>query len=99
MEMHSEDLETQYDTLYFKVLDDAMIGDRIFAGDVVLIRKQKVVSPKDIAFLMRGNQLTLGRILINGRKTTISTSKPYLMSETSEEIYVIGKVIKTYSFF
>lgn len=80
-----------------RVKGDSMSGDRIYDGDVVIVRKQESIEPHEIAVVSVGNEdATLKRVrIINGNAVLLSSNPEYdPIVVPASEVKVIGKVIE-----
>ena len=76
------------------VRGDSMIGDGIFDGDTVIIRKQNTAQDGDtVVALLNGNEVTLKKIyrLANGFR--LQPANPTMPSFVVEQLIVQGKVV------
>jgi SOS-response transcriptional repressor LexA len=84
---------------YFSVKDEAMNGDRINAGDIVLIDKKNAIDSKDIALIYADTEPILRRIHRIGGKYMLIASNAAYAATIHDKITVVGKVIGSANIF
>lgn len=80
----------------FNVLDDGMSWDRIFTGDKVAVKVEEHYTDNDILAVIHKSKLIIRRLKIekDGCKL-IPSNKDYSSIHTTD-LYIIGKVVRTY---
>ena len=84
-----------------KVSGDSMIGDGIFDGDYIFIRKQLHASPGDIVVAMIEDEATVKRYFPEGDRVRFQPSNPrlkpiYVRKDEFRETQIIGLVVGVY---
>lgn len=82
------------DLMYFVVEDDAMSGDRIYKGDIVVVKPKSEVALGEIALVFLKDNLVLRRIALRERKYILIASNPKHDRVEMDNIYVVGAVKK-----
>lgn len=79
------------------VKDNSMSGDRIFAGDIVIVRRQDTIEPEDVAVVVvDDHEAILRHIVITGGSAVLISSGPDFDVATApvERLKVIGRVVE-----
>ncbi len=81
-----------------KVVGDSMIGDGIFDGDYIFVRKQAIAEQGAIAVVMVDDSATVKRYFHEGDRVRLQPSNPdmepiYVRAEDFKETSVIGIVV------
>jgi repressor LexA len=84
-----------------RVAGDSMIGDGIFDGDYIFVRKQLQASPGEIVVAMIEEEATVKRFYPEGDRVRFQPSNPrlkpiYVAREDYRETQIIGVVIGVY---
>ena len=84
-----------------RVAGDSMIGDGIFDGDYIFVRKQLQASPGEIVVAMIEEEATVKRFYPEGERVRFQPSNPrlkpiYVNREDFRETQIIGVVIGVY---
>ena len=84
-----------------KVSGDSMIGDGIFDGDYIFVRKQLQASPGEIVVAMIEDEATVKRFYPEGDRIRFQPSNPrlkpiYVSREQFRETQIIGLVVGVY---
>lgn len=80
-----------------RVKGDSMSGDRIYDGDIVIVRRQDTVDPTDIAVVaVNDHEATLKRVqFTNGQAILVSSNPDYEpMIVPADQVKIIGKVVE-----
>ncbi len=83
-------------TFLLKVKGDSMTGDHILPGDMVLVNKQDYAEEGDLVVVLIGEEATLKRFRLDGKKMILLPSnpdhQPLVIENNSEEIRIVGKI-------
>ncbi len=83
-------------TFLLKVKGDSMTGDHILPGDMVLVNKQDYAEEGDLVVVLIGEEATLKRFRLDGKKMILLPSnpdhQPLVIESNSEEIRIVGKI-------
>jgi len=84
-----------------KVAGDSMIGDGIFDGDYIFVRKQLHASPGDIVVALIEDEATVKRFYPEGDRVRFQPSNPrmkpiYVRRDEFKETQIIGVVVGAY---
>ena len=81
---------------YVRVTGDSMSGDAILTGDVVVVRVQDAVDPRDIALVALPDGTYVVKRLRRVRRTVllVSSNPAFAEREAEEGTRVVGKVVR-----
>ncbi len=84
-----------------RVAGDSMIGDGIFDGDYIFVRKQLQASPGEIVVAMIEDEATVKRFYPEGERVRFQPSNPrlkpiYVNRDDFRETQIIGVVVGVY---
>ena len=84
-----------------RVAGDSMIGDGIFDGDYIFVRKQLQASSGEIVVAMIEDEATVKRFYPEGERVRFQPSNPrlkpiYVNREDFRETQIIGVVVGVY---
>ncbi|SRR5260221_39363 len=84
-----------------RVAGDSMIGDGIFDGDYIFVRKQLQASPGEIVVAMIEEEATVKRFYPEGERIRFQPSNPrlkpiYVSKQEFRETQIIGLVVGVY---
>jgi repressor LexA len=84
-----------------KVTGDSMIGDGIFDGDYIFVRKQLQAAPGEIVVALIEDEATVKRYYLEGDRVRFQPSNPrlkpiYVNRDEFRETQIIGVVVGVY---
>jgi repressor LexA len=89
------DLVSGDETFMLRVKGDSMIGDGLFDGDFVVVRKQSSADNGDIVVAMLGEEATVKRFFRENGRVRLQPSNPTMEAilAPADQLAIIGKVI------
>jgi repressor LexA len=89
------DLVSGDETFMLRVKGDSMIGDGLFDGDFVVVRKQSSADNGDIVVVMLGEEATVKRFFRENGRVRLQPSNPTMEAilAPADQLAIIGKVI------
>lgn len=89
------------DVFALRVKGDSMIGDGIFDGDLVFVRRQSAARPGEIVVALIENEATCKRYFPEGDRIRLEPSNPrlspiYVSRQEHREVAILGVVVGVY---
>jgi repressor LexA len=81
------------DMFALRVKGDSMVGEGIFDGDTVIVRKQRTATDGDIIAALLENDATVKKFYLTGDGVRLEPANPKYAPIVSKEIKVLGKVV------
>ena len=79
-----------------RVRGESMTGAGILPGDIAIVRRQSAVDSGDIAVALVGDEATVKRVRLHGRRIELHAENPEFppIIPPSGEVLILGKVIE-----
>ena len=79
-----------------RVRGESMTGAGILPGDIAIVRRQSMVDSGDIAVALVGDEATVKRVRLRGRRIELHAENPEFppIIPPSGEVLILGKVIE-----
>jgi repressor LexA len=79
-----------------RVRGESMIGAGILPGDVAVVRRQSAADPGDIVVALVGDEATVKRLYLSGRRIELHAENPEFppIIPAPGEVVILGKVIE-----
>ena len=79
-----------------RVRGESMTGAGILPGDIAIVRRQSTVDSGDIAVALVGDEATVKRVRLHGRRIELHAENPEFppIIPRSGEVLILGKVIE-----
>ena len=84
-----------------RVRGESMTGAGIFPGDIAIVRRQSAADSGDIAVALVGDEATVKRVRLHGRRIELHAENPEFppIIPRSGEVQILGKVIEIRRYF
>ena len=84
-----------------RVRGESMTGAGILPGDIAIVRRQSTVDSGDIAVALVGDEATVKRVRLRGRRIELHAENPEFppIIPPSGEVLILGKVIEIRRYF
>jgi repressor LexA len=84
------------DLFGLRVRGESMTGAGILPGDIVVVRRQPSAQSGEIVVALIGNEATVKRLRIRGRRAELHPENPAyeVLAPAPDEMTVLGKVIE-----
>ncbi|MBE0557471.1 MAG: repressor LexA [Proteobacteria bacterium] len=84
-----------------RVRGESMTGVGILPGDIAIVRRQSTVDSGDIAVALVGDEATVKRVRLRGRRIELHAENPEFppIIPPSGEVLILGKVIEIRRYF
>jgi len=79
-----------------RVRGESMTGAGILPGDIAIVRRQSTADSGDIAVALVGDEATVKRVRLHGRRVELHAENPEFapIIPPSGEVHILGKVIE-----
>jgi repressor LexA len=93
------DLLGEEDAFMLRVKGDSMIGDGLFEGDLVVIRRQSTAENGEVVVALIDDEATIKRFYREGERIRLQPSNPSLRPLYVSHAAIIGKVVMALRMF
>jgi len=93
------DLLGEEDAFMLRVKGDSMIGDGLFEGDLVVIRRQSTAENGEVVVALIDDEATIKRFYREGERIRLQPSNPSLRPLYVSDAAIVGKVVMALRMF
>jgi len=86
------DLVGDDDAFMLRVKGDSMIGDGLYDGDLVVVRRQESAENGDVIVALLGDEATIKRFFRESGRVRLQPSNPSMQPIYASDVAIIGKV-------